>query len=81
MGQQVTEILGQAFKGIDTDLQELPGGRVSGRIVWDGFAELDPTDRQRLVREVLENKLGSQVQQVGVLLTYTPDELSAMQAA
>ncbi len=81
MGQQVTEILGQAFKGIDTDLQELPGGRVSGRVVWEGFAELDPTDRQKLVREVLKKELGPRVQEVGVLLTYTPTELEAMQAA
>ncbi len=80
MGQQVTRILEQTFQGIHADLEELPGGRLSGNIVWDGFAEYDQTTRQKLVREALK-ELGSQLQHVGVLLTYTQAELTAMQAA
>ena len=81
MGQQVTQILEQAFQGMKSDLEEMPGGRLSGSIIWNGFAGKDQSERQRLVREVLKAALGPQVQQVGVLLTYTPEELSSMQAA
>jgi acid stress-induced BolA-like protein IbaG/YrbA len=81
MGQQVTQILEQAFQGIQANLEELPGGRLSGNIVWDGFTGHDQTDRQKLVREVLKGALGAQIQQIGVLLTYTQAELTAMQAA
>ena len=81
MGQQVTQILEQAFQGIHADLEEMPGGRLSGSVVWDGFTEYDQTERQKLVREALKSALGAQVQHIGVLLTYTQAELSAMQAA
>lgn len=81
MGQQVTRILEQAFQGLHANLEELPGGRLSGTVVWDGFTVYDQTGRQKLVREALTAALGTQVQQIGVLLTYTQAELSAMQAA
>lgn len=81
MEQQVTQILQNHFQGMTCDLYQLPGSRVSGRIVWSGFEEQDQADRQHAVREWLKQELGAEVQQVGVLLTYTPDELEAMQAA
>ncbi len=81
MEQQVIQILEQAFQGMSIELDEMPSGRFSGSVVWDGFSEHDQADRQRQVRQVLKAALGEEVQQVGVLLTYTPSELSAMQGA
>ncbi len=81
MGQQIAQILKQAFPGMTVDLDETMGPRVHGRIVWDGFAGKDQVDRQTTVRERLKQELGAEAQQVGVLLTYTPTELEAMQAA
>ena len=63
IGQQVTQILEQEFPGIDVELEEASGGRLSGRIVWNGFAKQDQADRQRRVRAVLKAALGPQVQQ------------------
>lgn len=81
MGQQIAQILTQAFPGMAIDLDETRGQRVHGRIVWAGFAGKDQVDRQTEVRQALKQGLGAEVQQVGVLLTYTPTELEAMQAA
>ena len=81
MGQQVTQILKQAFQGMDVDLDERPGSRLSGVVIWNGFDNQDHGDRQERVRKVLKDALGTEFQQVGVLLTYTPHEMAAMSAA
>jgi hypothetical protein len=81
MEQRVKDILECAFPGIKVDTEVLPGGRVSGSVVWEGFAGLDHVDRQSKIRTLLREKLGADAQQVGVLLTYTPAELKAMNAA
>ncbi len=81
MEQQIAQILTQAFPGMTIDLDETRGPRVQGRIVWDGFTGKDQVDRQTTVRERLKQELGAEAQQVGVLLTYTPTEIEAMQAA
>ncbi len=81
MGQQVTQILEQAFQGMNVELFEMSSGRLSGTIIWDGFDGQEQGDRQHLVREVLKEALGAQVQEVSILLAYTPHEMSAMQAA
>ncbi len=81
MEQKVRDLLQTAFPGIDVDFEVLPDGRISGSVVWAGFAELDHVDRQKKIRELLLEKLGAEAQQVGVLLTYTPDEIKEMNAA
>lgn len=81
MGQQVTQILEEAFQGLRADIEEIPGGRLSGMIVWNGFDGQDQADRQKKVRDVLKAALGQEIQKVGILLTYTQNELSAMKAA
>ena len=79
--QQLHQILTQAFPGMTVELDDPQGPRVHERVVWDGFAGKDQADRQAAVREVLKKELGPRVREVGVLLTYTPTELEAMQAA
>ena len=81
MEQKVRAVLETAFPDISVDTEVLPDGRISGSVVWAGFAGLDEVDRQTKVRDVLRQELGADAQQVGVLLTYTPDELKAMKAA
>lgn len=81
MEQIVRDILGTAFPGIEVLTEVLPDGRISGSVVWAGFTGLDEVDRQDKIRTVLRQELGADAQQVGVLLTYTPDELEAMNAA
>ncbi len=81
MGERVRLILERSFDGIQTDIENLPGQRVTGSVVWDGFARHDHVERQQMVRQALQAELGSEITQVGVLLTYTPTELGAMMAA
>lgn len=81
MVERVTTILQGSFAGIELQLEEMSNGRVTGSAVWDGFDNLDQVDRQQKVRDALRKELGPGASQVGVILTYTPDELHAMQAA
>ncbi len=81
MGQRIREVLEEKFPGIDVDLDEAPGERVNGHVVWEGFTGHDHVDRQQRVRQALREGLGAEMQQVGILLTYTPRELRAMLAA
>jgi hypothetical protein len=77
---KVKSILETAFQGIKVLTEVFPDGRISGSVIWAGFDGLDEVDRQTIVRNELRDKLGADAQQVGVLLTYTPDELEAMNA-
>ena len=81
MEQRVRAILEAAFPGIDINTEVLPDKRITGSVIWAGFADLDEVERQSRVRSVLRRELGADAQQVGVLLTYTPDELRSMNAA
>lgn len=81
MEQKVRDVLENAFPGINVETEILPGGRISGFVVWAGFIGMDQVDRQTKVRDALRLGLGEEAQEVGVLLTYTPDEMDAMSAA
>ena len=81
MGQQVIQILQQAFQGMDVELDKEPSGRLHGTVIWNGFDGKDMVDRQQVIRKVLKEALGTQFREVGVLLTYTPREMMLMQAA
>jgi len=81
MGQKLGQILGQAFPGIEVSVDNVPGGRVNGRVVWDGFTDHDNVERQQMIRAALNDGLGAEATQIGILLTYTPHELETMMAA
>lgn len=81
MGQQVTQILQQAFPGMDVELDKKSNGRLHGTVIWEGFDDQDMGERQDLIRTALRKGLGAQFSQVGVLLTYTPREMMLMSAA
>jgi len=81
MGEQVRHALETHFHGARIELDELPGGRLTGHIAWNGFADQDHVARQELIRGALREALGSEARQVGILLAYTPDELELMAAA
>jgi len=81
MEQKVREILEAAFIGMIIETETLSDVRVSGSAIWAGFDGFDHVERQTMIRKVLREKLGDEFKQVGVLLTYTPDEIDAMNAA
>ncbi len=81
MEQEVKDTLEAAFSGIQVMLETLPDGRVAGSVVWEGFGDMDDVERQQEVRAELKKRLGSGAVMVGLLLTYTPSEIDAMNAA
>ncbi len=81
MEERVKRALAERLHGIKAELEQLPGGRISGHVIWDGFADQEHVDRQRVIRDALRASLGPEAQQVGVLLAYTPRELELMAAA
>ncbi len=81
MGQQVIQILKQAFPGMDVELDKELSGRLHGTVIWEGFDDQEMGDRQDTIRGALREALGERFSQVGILLTYTPREMSAMKAA
>ncbi len=78
MHEQVEQILGRAFPGMEVSAESVLGGRVNGRVVWDGFTGHDNVGRQQMIRAALRDGLGAGVAQIGLLLAYTPHELQAM---
>ena len=81
MEQRIINALTQAFAQANVELDDLPGGRYSGLIVWEGFTEDDHTERQRRIRQALVKGLGTESNTVGVILAYTPHEMQVMSAA
>jgi hypothetical protein len=81
MEQRIIDILQAVFPGMKVQLEIVPGERIWGRVIWAGYADLDDIERQREIRSVLREKLGEDARQVGLLLTYTPDEMRTMEAA
>ncbi len=81
MEQEVKELLEATFPGIVLETEILSDERISGTAIWTGFEGFDHVERQTMIRNVLREKLGTDAKVVGVLLTYTPDEIDAMNAA
>lgn len=81
MQQRIKDALTQVFQQAQIELDELPGGRFSGLVIWDGFANDDSVERQRRVRQALVNALNGDATSVGILFAYTPHELKVMRAA
>lgn len=82
MEHKVREFLEHNFDGMQVNLETLSSGRVSGVVIWAGFEQdADQTARQQRVRTALHQHFGAEVQLIGVLLTYTPNEIEEMTAA
>jgi|GEM_PF-2550018 acid stress-induced BolA-like protein IbaG/YrbA len=81
MEQRVKDIIESALEGAHASTERLYGGRVFGRVIWSGFEGMDDVDRQQMLRDLLAEKLGQDIFDVGILITYTPRELEIMSAA
>ncbi|GAB4467362.1 MAG: hypothetical protein OHK0029_39270 [Armatimonadaceae bacterium] len=77
---RVRKFLQTTFPGMRVHLETLPSGRVTGTVIWDGFVNDDQVARQARIRTALKNEFDAQVQEISVLLTYTPDEIQEMTA-
>jgi acid stress-induced BolA-like protein IbaG/YrbA len=81
--RKVKRILREAFPGMAVEVEEtVPGYKVGGFFVWEGFHGMDQLARQRSLRAVLAEKLTvDERRSVNVILTMTPDEMTAARAA
>jgi hypothetical protein len=81
--ERVEEIVLTAFGGARlVDFGPPPDGRrMGGVLVWDGFADLAPMDRQERLWGVLRTSLSpDELRQLSLILTVTEDELAAITA-
>lgn len=79
MEERITEILRRNFGGAQIRLnQDAPAERISGSVLWDGFAGHDFLWRQNTLNRVLRRELGAEATVVSHLFTYTPNEYEQM---
>lgn len=78
--EKIRTILKANFPGSYDDLAErVLSERIGGSFVWAGFDGLAQIDRQDLVRHALKEGLTRDEElSVGLLLTFTPQEVAAM---
>jgi acid stress-induced BolA-like protein IbaG/YrbA len=81
MEQRIKKILQENFPGIHVDLEHVPGQKITGSVVWDGFNGMDHFSRERKLHQVLRAALGAQICEVGLLLIYSSAELDSLLTA
>ena len=80
--ERIRQIAAESFPGCDPRLEwDEDLQKVVGVIIWDGFGKLDHASRQGKLWKVLKDALGPDMQQVSLLLTYTPRDYNTMMAA
>ena len=52
--------------------------RVSGVVVWAGFAEQDQRERQQHLREILRQHFAQDIAKLGIILAFSPAEAEAL---
>jgi hypothetical protein len=80
LADKVEKALTQKFVGAEVELERLnPGQRVSGALVWKGFAGKSQIERQTELRDAIDSSLDPEEQaKVSFILTLTPQERSAL---
>ena len=81
--QRIEQVVERAFPGAEVrDLgAEEPGRRMTGVVVWEGFAEAPQIDRQNQLWRVLREQLPKQeLTAVVAIMTFTPEEMAAIDA-
>ena len=75
--ERLVELLEDRMPGavVDFGPKSFPN-RVSGVIQWDGFEEMNVTERQNFVWETIRNSLGPASTDVSTIVTLTPQELA-----
>ncbi len=65
--QEVQEIIREAFPDSDVSHLAEENHRVVGTVYWDGFQNMPPRERNRLMTERVRDRLGLKGLNVGVL--------------
>lgn len=78
--RKLAKALREEFKGAKTDLGvPFEGAKLSGYLIWPGFAEQEQIDRQHHLWKIIRKNLtASELGRVSAIFTVTPDELAIM---
>jgi hypothetical protein len=79
--ESLIEFLETEFDGSRVrDLETVPGGaRMGGTLVWDGFKDLDPIDRQHKLWSALRERFNrEELRSISLLLAFTAAEVEAI---
>lgn len=79
--QRLKSLLQEIFPGCDADLEHgWTEGRYGGVLVWDGFDDMEPLDRQRLLWKKLREAMPSPADQslIAPILAMTPSEMAVI---
>jgi hypothetical protein len=76
--QKLSDLLRSHFPQCDLEIEYVDDGKVSGFLIWDGFAESEHIERQRMVWNVIRQNLSREEQaKVVAVLTLTTEEMTA----
>lgn len=79
MEQRVIGVLERNFPGSEVKIiSEASSSRISGVLLWDGFARHGFPWRQNKLVRVLKRELGLEMNAVLHIFTYTPNEYEQM---
>ena len=80
---KLRDTLRSQFPGSREDLERYPprNRKVGGALIWDGFQDLEPLERQKRVWAALRERLSREDQlRITAIFTFTPAEWSVMTA-
>ena len=73
--ERVRSILEQNFPDASVNLDDDSNEeRIGGYIVWDGFEDQEPLERQHAIFDVLRKELNAASQRISLIFAYTPRE-------
>ena len=78
--RKLRQALSGEFSGAKIILnQTKPTDRITGEVVWKGFAGMEHIDRQRRLRKAIDSAInGAQRSSISLILTLTPQENAVM---
>lgn len=79
--QKLSDLLRSRFPQCEIELEYRGDGRVSGFLIWEGFAGSEHIERQRMVWNLIRKELPQEEQvKIVAVLTLTPEEMTAARA-
>ncbi len=80
LANKLKKTLAERFRGAEVEIDTYPeSDRIGATVIWKGFVGKDQIDRQRLVRKAVEKAFTEvQTRKIGLVITFTPDEMAAI---
>ena len=77
---KVESTVAQSFDNAQTELEEIQElGKLSGHVLWSGFAGMPDKERQRVLWKKLRESLSPpELLSLSLILTFTPQEYDAI---